>query len=111
MFRDIKALFVCAIIACACSWMLVGCASWMDFNGDGKVDPMVYLDGIDVTVGFVGEDGQIYNLAVDELGKKLLGQFVQVKTGYLFEVMDSGGITITDPDGVSIQIAPKEPDV
>lgn len=97
-----KKLMLLAVVA-----IISGCA-WMDLDGNGRFDPLAYLESVDVTVAFVGDDGQVYNLAVDDLGKKLLGQFIQAKTGYLFEVTEEGGITVTDPSGVQIQLKRKE---
>lgn len=84
-----------------------GCSS-LDLDGNGKFDPVAYLQTADISVGFVDEAGNTYTMAIDELGAKLVGQFVQAKTGYLFELTDKGGITITAPDGTKLLVARKE---
>ena len=89
------------------SLVFAGCASWFDFDGNGRFDPVAYLENADITVAWVDESGQAYNIALDELGKQMLGTFIQAKTGYLFELTDDGGITITDPDGAQIQVKQK----
>lgn len=86
--------------------MQSGC-SLLDLDGNGRFDPIAYLQTVDVTVGFVGDDGNVYSIAVDELGAKLAGQFIQAKTGYMFELVDDGGISITAPDGTRLSIAKK----
>lgn len=103
--RILQTLAMAAAVICL-DLFTFGCAA-LDLNGDGKVDPFAFLEGVDISVAFTGEDGQVYNMAVDELGKKMLGQFIQDKTGYLFEVTEEGGITVTDPSGVAIQIKQK----
>lgn len=89
---------------------LVLCAScaFFDLDGNGRFDPVAYLEGADITVGWVDEDGQIYTMALDEFGHKILGQFIQAKTGYTYELTDTGGIMIIDPDGKIVQVKPKE---
>lgn len=86
--------------------LIFGCTI-LDLNGDGEVNPITYLEGVDITVGWVDESGEVYNVALDEFGKQIVGRFIQAKTGYLFEVDDNGGITVTDPDGVSINLKQK----
>lgn len=86
--------------------LLAGCA-WMDLDGDGEVNPRAYLANSDITVSWVGEDGAVYNVAVDEFGRQIVGQFIQAKTGYLFEVTDEGGLVITDPSGMKYHITPR----
>ena len=104
-----------AAIAGALMWLVFGSlclmqsgCSMLDLDGNGKFDPIAYLQTVDVTVGFIGEDGNVYSMAVDELGAKLAGQFIQAKTGYLFELVKDGGILITAPDGTNLMIARKE---
>ncbi len=86
--------------------LLSGC-QYFDLDGNGRFDPIAYLEGVDITVAWVGEDGQVYNVAIDELGKQLLGQFIQAETGYLFEITDEGGIAVTDPSGIQVQLKRK----
>ena len=89
------------------SLVFAGCASWFDFDGNGRFDPVAYLENADITVAWADEDGQVYNVALDELGKQMLGTFIQAKTGYPFELTEEGGITITDPNGTKIQVKQK----
>jgi len=95
------------IIALLSIAMLSGCA-WFDFDGNGRVDLLAYLSVVDVTVQWVDAAGETYTVALDELGARLAGKFVQAKTGYLFELTDGGGITVTDPAGVKVTIKRKE---
>lgn len=95
------------IIALLSIAMLSGCA-WMDLDGNGRVDLLAYLSVVDVTVQWVDAAGETYTVALDELGARLAGEFVQAKTGYLFELTDGGGITVTDPAGVKVTIKRKE---
>ena len=87
--------------------MLSGCA-WMDINNDGKVDPLAYLADSDITVGWVDEDGVVYNVALDDLGKQIVGQFIEVKTGFKVELVETGGIIITDRNGFQLRVAREE---
>ena len=92
------------LVACA-TLMISGC-EMIDLDGNGKFDPVAYMEGIDINVSLVAEDGTVYTVAVDEYGKKLIGQYIQAKTGYLFDVAPDGGITVTDPtNGLSINLA------
>ena len=95
------------IIALLSIAMLSGCA-WMDLDGNGRVDLLAYLSVVDVTVQWVDAAGETYTVALDELGARLAGTFVQAKTGYFFELTDGGGITVTDPAGVKVTIKRKE---
>lgn len=99
--------YITALLACA---LLSGCALF-DWNQDGKFDPIAYLAGADISVVWVGEDGTAYQMALDELGMKIAGEYIQAKTGYRFELapLHDGtyGIEITDPNGYQVWIVPK----
>ena len=86
--------------------VLTGC-SMFDLDGNGRFDPVAYLENADITVVWTDESGQVYNIALDELGKQMLGTFIQAETGYLFELTENGGITVTDPSGVQVQVKQK----
>lgn len=80
----------------------------MDLNGDGKFDPIAYLEDADITVGWIDEEtGEVYTMALDELGHKILGEWIKKETGYTYVLSDTGGITIVDPDGKAFTIEPK----
>lgn len=87
---------------------LLGGCKYFDFDGNGRFDPIAYLESADITLSWVDDNGQVYEMAVDDLGKRLVGQFIQAKTGYLFELTNTGGIVITDPEGRQIRVARKE---
>lgn len=97
-------LFSLAVLIAA--FVVSGCQMF-DLNGDGKFDPVAYVNDLDVSVVLTDENGQTYEAAVDEIGMKILGTYIQSKTGYLFEVAEDGAITVTDPAGVKIQLKPK----
>ena len=87
--------------------LMVGCALF-DFDGNGRFDPVAYLEGADISVCWVDqESGEVYTMAIDELGVKILGEFVHAKTGYRFQLSGDGGISIVDPDGKILQIKQK----
>ncbi len=96
-----------ALFAALALTLVAGC-SMFDLDGNGRIDPVAYLENSNITFGWVGEDGQVYNVALDELGKQVVGNFIQAKTGYKFEIVEEGGLTITDPEGFKIQIARKQ---
>ena len=83
----------------------MGCASWFDWDGNGRIDPITYLETSNITVGWVDSDGQAYTIALDEAGRRMLGVFIEAKTGYLFEVDEDGSLTITDPTGYSVTLS------
>ena len=90
-----------------CLGLLSGCA-WMDLDGNGRFDPIAYANTMDVSIQLVDANGAPYQVQLDELGKRIVGQYIQVKTGLVVKQVETGGFIITDPDtGVSIRVAPK----
>ena len=100
-------LLAALVMGLSALFLISGCA-WMDLDGNGKVDPLAYLAASNVTVGWEDDSGAVYNVAVDDLGKQIIGQFIEAKTGYKVELVDSGGFTITDPRGFRIQVKSRE---
>lgn len=101
---------VCAVFTVAMLGVLVvgsvGC-SMLDFNGDGRFDPVTYLASVDIDVAWSGDDGSPYQIAVDENGVRLAGKFTSPKTGLTYALTETGGFTITDPNGIQVRIKSK----
>lgn len=109
MKKTTVAHLYCLILAIGL-FSFTGC-SLLDLNGDGKVDPVSYLEDADISVGWVDQEtGEVYTMAIDELGHKIVGQWVQAKTGYTYELDPNGAISIIDPEGQVFTVSPKAPD-
>ena len=94
---------VAALLLIVSAVGLTGCAMF-DWDGNDRFDPLEYLSNADISIAWVDADGKEYNMALDKLGVQLVGQFIQAKTGYLFEIADDGARTITDPYGKQVKI-------
>lgn len=87
---------------------MAGCKA-LDLNGDGKFDPVAYLQDADISVGWVDQDtGEIYTMALDELGHKILGEWVRAKTGFTYQLDPKGGISIVDSKGQAFTVSIKD---
>ena len=89
--------------------LLAGCA-WLDFDGDGNIDPAKYLSNADITVTWVDAEGNAYQVDPMQIGAELVYNYVEVKTGYRFELAPQQdgtiGIWVKDPKGQEIWIIP-----
>ena len=89
---------------------VMGCA-FFDWNNDGKIDPIAYLQDADISVTWVDDQGNAYTMDVMELGQNLFFAYVEQKTGYRFDLAEqqdgSIGIRIRDPKGYEIYIVPQ----
>ena len=87
---------------------LSGCASWFDFDGNGRFDPVAYLEDADIAVSWVDAQGTPFMIAVNEDGVQMAGVFVSPKTGRRYVLTEEGGFVITDPSGVEVRIGPSQ---
>jgi hypothetical protein len=99
---------VCAAL-CFIFLLLVLCSCTMfDLDGNGRIDPVAYLQNADISVSWVDAEGNAYTVDAMQLGEEIVYDYIQAKTGYRFEIVESGGIEVTDPNGYKVRIAPKE---
>ena len=101
-----KKLLYTALVS-LCLGLLSGCALF-DLDGNGRVDPVAYLQNADITVAWVDAEGNAYTVDALQLGEEVVYNYIQAKTGYRFEIVENGGIEITDPNGYKVRIAQKD---
>ena len=82
--------------------LLVGCAMF-DLDGNGKFDPIAYLESADISVAWIGPDGTPYTIAMDENGLRIEGKLVDAH-GNTYSLSRVGGFEVTSPSGLVLKI-------
>ena len=89
---------------------VMGCA-WMDLNKDGKIDPIAYLNDLDVTLTWTDEQGEVYSVEMFTFAEQSVYNWIERETGWRFELAPQQdgtvGIMIRDPEGFAVWITPK----
>ena len=104
--KKITNRIILAAFLAFCLGLLSGCA-FFDLDGNGEINPITYLQNADITVAWTDDEGNTYNVDALKLGEEVLYNYIQAETGYRFEIVENGGIEITDPTGYKVMIARK----
>lgn len=90
-------------------FVFTGC-SMLDFDGNGRFDPLEYLSNADVQVMWTDAEGNQYQLDPVRIGAEIVYNYIEKETGYRFELTPEQdgtmGIKVRDPEGKEIWIRP-----